>query len=334
MVAAAVLAAATPALSDSKPPSEKDRQAASDLVKKAIARSQAGDHAAAIKIYLQAYTLVPNSLLLSNIGAEFQQDGLYKEALDYFCKYLEQDPAGTNAPYARSQAKILQRQLGRKRIDERDVCAAPRADEPASEPVRVAERSTSSERDKREARDDKARDDKREARDDKARDDKRDERDDKARDDKRDDKARDKPARGERVAQRGPLDDRPPGETLAAPRPASRGNPALMYAGLGSGVLGLVAAGVSIYAGIQGKQISDQLNTHDPTVPWPDNLKRLEADGKNYNQVALISFITSGVLLTTGVVLFVVSRPGAPERSDKTVRVAPTRNGLAVFGRF
>ncbi|HEY6177221.1 MAG TPA: hypothetical protein VIX73_22345, partial [Kofleriaceae bacterium] len=122
VVVAAMLATAAPAFAQSKQPSQKDLQTASDLVKKAIARSQAGDHAAAIKIYNQAYTLVPNSLLLSNIGAEFQQDGMYKEALDYFCKYLEQDPAGTNAPYARSQAKILQRQLGRKRIDERDVC--------------------------------------------------------------------------------------------------------------------------------------------------------------------------------------------------------------------
>src|ERR1051325_3954211 len=137
VVVAAMLATAAPAFAQSKQPSQKDRQAASGLVKKAIARSQAGDHAAAIKIYNQAYTLVPNSLLLSNIGAEFQQDGMYKEALDYFCKYLEQDPAGTNAPYARSQAKILQRQLGRKRIDERDGCAAPKPEEPATEPVRT-----------------------------------------------------------------------------------------------------------------------------------------------------------------------------------------------------
>src|SRR5215831_2508839 len=149
---AAVLAAAgapRPALADGKPPTEKDRQAASELVKKAIARSQAGDHAAAIKVYLQAYTLVPNSLLLSNIGAEFQQDGMYKEALDYFCKYLEQDPTGTNAPYARSQAKILQRQLGRKRVDDRDVCAAPKPEEPASEPVRAASDRGFGDRDKR-----------------------------------------------------------------------------------------------------------------------------------------------------------------------------------------
>src|SRR3954454_20005455 len=147
LVAVLTAAAAAPALADSKPPSERDRQLASDLVKKAIARSQAGDHSAAIKIYLQAYTLVPNSLLLSNIGAEVQQDGLDKEALDYFCKYLEQDPAGTNAPYVRSQAKVLQRQLGRKRSDGGDVCAMGKTEEPAGEPAARTERPAVGDRD-------------------------------------------------------------------------------------------------------------------------------------------------------------------------------------------
>src|SRR5215510_9188327 len=139
LVASALLA--SPALADADPrppsdkaPSEKDRQLASDLVKKAIARSQAGDHSAAIEIYLQAYTIVPNSLLLSNIGAEFQQNGLPKEAYKYFCMYLEKDPSGTNAPYATSQAKILARQL-HKKVDEHDVCSPPK-EEPDEPPPR------------------------------------------------------------------------------------------------------------------------------------------------------------------------------------------------------
>lgn len=302
---AGVLAGAAPARADvdRKPPSEKDRQAASELVKKAIARSQAGDHSAAIKIYLQAYTLVPNSLLLSNIGAEFQQDGMYKEALDYFCKYLEQDPAGTNAPYARSQAKNLQRQLGRKRVDDKDVCAAPRSEEPvASEPpVRAAaERGLTGERGDRDKRDVAP--------------------------------ERDRPR--ERTAQRGPLDDT--GEPRDAAPASSSGNSTLMYAGLGAGGLGVVAAGVGIYAGIQGKQISDELSAHDPTKPWEPGTREKQQRGESYNRLQVISLISSGVLIATGVVLFVSSRPDAPpERHDKTVvRLVPTGNGLAVFGRF
>jgi tetratricopeptide (TPR) repeat protein len=128
----ASLLLASPALAQPKGTSDKDKQVAGDLVKKAIARSQAGDHSAAIEIYLQAYTILPNPLLLSNIGAEYQQSGKPQEALRYFCMYLDKDPTGTNVPYATSQAKTLQIQLGNKSVDERNVCA-PKA-EPRTEP--------------------------------------------------------------------------------------------------------------------------------------------------------------------------------------------------------
>jgi len=131
----ASLLLASPALAQPKgAATDKDKQIAGDLVKKAIARSQAGDHSAAIEIYLQAYTILPNPLLLSNIGAEYQQSGKPQEALRYFCMYLDKDPTGTNAPYATSQARTLQIQLGNKNVDERNVCA-PKA-EPRTEPRR------------------------------------------------------------------------------------------------------------------------------------------------------------------------------------------------------
>jgi tetratricopeptide (TPR) repeat protein len=128
---------ASPALAEPKEVSEKDKQLASDLVKKAIARSQAGDHSAAIDIYLQAYTIVPNSALLSNIGAEFLQSGKQKEALRYFCMYIDKAPSGALAPYATSQAKSLQIQLGNKEVDDSDVCAPPkrRIEHPIDPPV-------------------------------------------------------------------------------------------------------------------------------------------------------------------------------------------------------
>src|ERR1044071_3799890 len=132
--AAAVLAsllAVSPALADPRPPSEKDKQVAGDLVKKAISKSQAGDHNAAIDLYLQAYTIVPNSILLSNIGAEYQQSDRPQQALRYFCMYLDKDPSGTNAPYAAAQARALQVEVGNKDVDDRDVCAKPK---PRSKP--------------------------------------------------------------------------------------------------------------------------------------------------------------------------------------------------------
>jgi tetratricopeptide (TPR) repeat protein len=108
-------------------PSPAAKQQASNLVKQAIAKSQAGDHATAIELYLQAYALIPQPLLLSNIGSEYQQEpGKQVEALKYFCKYLEADPTGSNASYATAQAKALQIELGNQ-VDDANVCkpAAP-----------------------------------------------------------------------------------------------------------------------------------------------------------------------------------------------------------------
>lgn len=282
---AAVLASALvagPALADPKSPSEKDRQMASDLVKKAIARSQAGDHLGAIEIYNQAYTIVPNSLLLSNIGAEFQQAGMPKEALKYFCMYLDKDPSGTNAPYATSQAKILQRQLGNKKVDESDVCATPK------------ERDRGKDRDK----------------------------------DRDKDEEEDRPVRPP-----------PPPPPQPPKREVERdpGNPSLMYAGITAGVAGLAAAGIGVYFGIKGKEISDTINGHKMNEPWPDNIHQLMQDGERDNAYQVGFLVASGLLVTTGIVMYVMSRPdGAPEHtSDKTaIHVTPTANGVAVFGRF
>ncbi|HEX7837096.1 MAG TPA: tetratricopeptide repeat protein [Kofleriaceae bacterium] len=277
LVASALLA--SPALADprsqgEKPPSEKDRQLASELVKKAIARSQAGDHSAAIEIYLQAFTIVPNSLLLSNIGAEFQQSGMPKEAYKYFCMYLEKDPSGTNAPYATSQAKILARQL-HKKVDAQDVCAPPK-EEPDEPP----------------------------------------------------------PPRGPKRPERAEPPPPPPPATIEARR--DRGSPGVMYTGVVAGVAGIAAGGGGVYFGIQSKNISDQINSHDPKQPWPPNIRDLMKQGDRDNSLAIGFLVASGVLVTTGVVLYVVSRPDGAERtSDKAaIHVTPTTNGLAVFGRF
>ena len=125
---------ASPVLGQPKPPTDQQKQQAGDLVKKAIARSQAGDHAGAIELYLQAYQVIPAALLLSNIGSEYQQSQKPVEALKYFCKYLESDPTGTSADFATAQAKVLQIQLGNKDVDDKAVCKPPEPP-PAPKPV-------------------------------------------------------------------------------------------------------------------------------------------------------------------------------------------------------
>jgi tetratricopeptide (TPR) repeat protein len=103
--------------------SAKDKQRASDKVKQAIAKSQAGDHEAAVELYLEAYKIIPQPLLLSNIGSEYQQMKKPVEALSYFCKYIDADPTGNNISYATAQAKTLYIELGGvDDVDDDDVC--------------------------------------------------------------------------------------------------------------------------------------------------------------------------------------------------------------------
>jgi tetratricopeptide (TPR) repeat protein len=115
-------------------PTPAQMQQAGDLVKKAIAKSQAGDHDLAIELYKQAYDVVPTPILLSNIGSEYEQAKNRILALKYFCKYLDADPTGSNASYATAKAKALQIDLGNPITDDASVCKPP-APPPAPKPV-------------------------------------------------------------------------------------------------------------------------------------------------------------------------------------------------------
>jgi len=126
---------ALPSLAHAQPTASQLQQA-SDLVKKAIAKSQAGDHALAIDLYKQAYQIIPTPILLSNIGSEYDQTGRSVEALKYFCKYLDADPTGSNASYATAKAKALQIDLGNPVSDDASVCKPPPP--PPPPPAKVA----------------------------------------------------------------------------------------------------------------------------------------------------------------------------------------------------
>src|SRR5882672_840776 len=135
VVVAALLVAPVLALAQPKnPPTDEQKKQAGDLVRRAIAKSQAGEHATAIDLYLQAFNIVPNAVLLSNIGTEYEQAKLPNDALKYFCKYLDADPNGQLAQNAIQQAKALQAQLGNTITDDKDVCKPKKATPPPPPP--------------------------------------------------------------------------------------------------------------------------------------------------------------------------------------------------------
>jgi hypothetical protein len=309
LLAAALLAGPAPALADPKAASAKDQRLASELVKKAIALAESGDHAGAIQLYNDANRLVPNVLLLPSIGAQYQELGQWDDALEYFCRYLREDPNGVNVPFAKRSAKHAAQESGRKNADSRDPCAATgdAGDRRRTDDGGGKRRSDDGEG--------KHRTDDGEV---------------KARPDEGDGKRKGKDSDARDGG--GTLID-PPAPPPPAPRP--NGNPVVMYTGLVAGIAGIAAGGISLYYGIQGKSIGDQVNSHPPGTPWPDDIRQKQAEGEHDNRLAIGFLVASGVLVTTGVVLYVVGRPDTPEHTgDKTVVVAPAGNGVTVFGRF
>lgn len=101
--------------------SARDRARAKELTERAIQSARTGDYETAIDLYLRAYELSREAILLSNIGAAYQAQGASAQALPYFCRYLEADPQGKLATFAREQAEALAVELERS-----PACGKPR----------------------------------------------------------------------------------------------------------------------------------------------------------------------------------------------------------------
>lgn len=119
LVVSALFAAPAAAESDAA-----SRAKARELTERAIEKTKAGEHEAAIELYLRAYELSSEAILLSNIGSAYQTLGRRERALRYFCRYLDADANGKLAGFAREQAKQLAIDLGNR---------GPACEKPASE---------------------------------------------------------------------------------------------------------------------------------------------------------------------------------------------------------
>ncbi len=253
---------------------DKDRQRASELVKQAIAKSQAGDHDEAVELYEDAYKIIPQPLLLSNIGSEYQALEKPVEALKYFCKYLEAEPNGSNAGFVKAQAKTLHIELsGEPDVDEDDVCK-PIVKAPPEDTPGPGGGNTSS-----------------------------------------------------------------PEPTPDSPEPTthSKASP-VRWVGVGVGVLGAGAFGLGVVYGMKARTISSDISNHDPNVPWPGNIRQLEADGTRYEKKQIAFMIGGGVAIAAGVTLFFIGGPKARTDGGAQVSLTPVATtdtlGVAASGRF
>lgn len=261
-------------------PTQAQITQAGDLVKKAIAKSQAGDHALAIELYEQAYNIVPTAILLSNIGSEYQQSQKPTDAVKYFCMYLAQEPAGSGVSYAQQQVRTLQTQLGND-IDDSDVCKVK--PKPAPTPPPVAEPQPAQ-------------------------------------------------VTGTEFGNAGG-----PGDRAVEEHPGR----ALVLAGVGIAVVGAVGVGLGVHYALKGKALRDDIDNHDPTMPWPDSYEGVpianwNSQGHTWNvDAAVFSAVGGAVLIAGGVMIGLgLTKHG----SDEHARVIPTASGheagLAVVGSF
>lgn len=96
-------------------------QSDGSLLAEAAAKSNAGDHAAAIALYEQAYFADLDPSLLPILATEYRRAGLPQDAMDYFCHYLSTSPKGEQAAYSTAQVIAIRAELGQKGR----VCDAP-----------------------------------------------------------------------------------------------------------------------------------------------------------------------------------------------------------------
>lgn len=223
-----------------------------DAISEGAARSNAGDHAAAIKLFEQAYLWEPDAALLPIVGTEYRNAGLPVDAIRTFCQYLATAPQGEQAQYAVAQVLSIRAELGQSVRG--DVCAEPAAIRVDFRPSRTPKRSLS----KREV------------------------------------------------------------------------------AGVATAVIGLASLGAGLYYGMEARSISDQIGSHDPATPWPEDIAAQERRGQRAESREKLFLIGGAAALATAGVLYVTGRADrlASEKLVVAPAIMPDGGGISLARGF
>jgi hypothetical protein len=109
-------------------------------------------------------------------------------------------------------------------------------------------------------------------------------------------------------------------------------------AGLVTAGAGLVALSIAAYYAHAAGRFNDQIDQHDPALPWPAQLDGVPTSewsqhGRDLNQRATVSAIVGGVAVMTGAALFASGRY-ARLAEHVTITSAATGGGIAFGGGF
>lgn len=293
-----LLAAALFASSEAKAEIDAaSRAKARDLTERAIEKVKAGDHEAAIDLYLRAYELSSEPVLLSNIGSAYQSLGRRERALRYFCRYLEAEPGGKLASFAREQAQSLSAELGQRMCEKQ-------ADKPRPSPTTTppANGGTGASGAGPASADVEGGD---------------------GGGDGSDDGSGDEGSSGKLVVE----------GTVSSSEPAAA--KPLRITGLALAGLGVVGLGIGGYYGYVGKQASDRI-TNNKDAWTAEDLKQQQI-GKDANTNMKYALIGGGSTIVLGTALYFLGRSIKPEQRQEVSlvpQVMPASSGFALIGSF
>lgn len=276
------------------------RAKARDLTERAIEKVKAGDHEAAIDLYLRAYELSSEPVLLSNIGSAYQSLGRRERALRYFCRYLEAEPGGKLASFAREQAQSLSAELGQRMCEKPTERPKPSTNPPATGGAGAAG-GTAAGGDSLSGEDGNE-----------------------GSGDGDDDGGEGSGDDGGKVVVEGTVSSSEP----AAAKP-------LRITGLALAGLGLVGLGVGGYYGYVGKQASDRI-TNNKDAWTAEDLKQQQI-GKDANTNMKYALIGGGSAIVLGTALYFLGRSIKPEQREElslVPQVTPASSGFALIGSF
>ncbi len=110
-----------PSVAEAKPKklSQADKDKAKKYFEDAKALQDSGEYAGAADSYKKAYAIIPEPLLLFNIGQVYRLDGKKRLAYDYYKRYLEAEPDGRGAPIATKFVDEIESQLEKEKEAEK-----------------------------------------------------------------------------------------------------------------------------------------------------------------------------------------------------------------------